>query len=293
MNNYLYLNTYNNFTNTDKNSNYSFTLYSNRVNSDICCAFIANENQSNVFYLSDYNNIDASCYYLTNSSLSDASLANWISGSLQECRDTTCSNNNIIDNNVTTFGTGKNLSLYTTPSILIEIDKLQYYNPNKVENTLNNFSNNFTIFNNNIKSYISDQTNYLKFFYNHIIDVSNGIYIYDNSENQITGISNEKTALKASSILEENIITLNNLFNDKLNDLENLNNKLSIRYKLIEIINLKIFYAQNFFDILMNDNQGAIGELDISNYNKKLSLFQNIVITIVILYSIYLYFKKN
>ena len=39
-------------------------------------------------------------------------------------------------------------------------------------------------------------------------------------------------------------------------------------------------------DILMNKNQGAIGELDITEYNKSLAIFENIVISIAIL-SIY------
>ena len=93
--------------------------------------------------------------------------------------------------------------------------------------------------------------------------------------------------------VQQHLFEINKMFNAVIINLEELNRNLSIRYKLVEILNLKIFYAQQFFNILMNKNQGAIGELDISNYNRILIIFQNIIVSIIIFYSIYLYFKKD
>ena len=41
--------------------------------------------------------------------------------------------------------------------------------------------------------------------------------------------------------------------------------------------------AEDFFNIIMNKHQGAIGNLDISEYNRNLVIFKNLIIRLDLL----------
>ena len=299
---FTYLNTYNNSSShpglslADFSSNY-------RVSSDISCSVIASENLSRLFILTDYNDNqrDASCLYapITSSMttrFTDASYSDWISG-LSVCNTTNSDTSCNIISDTTTFGNRTNISIYTTPSLLMKIPSSANADlPSVID--INEFKRHmFNLDVNNpasdIVAYITAQRTYLQYFYLDISSVnSSGVYVYTPG-NESTVESARKQATIQRGKVQEHIFEINKMFNAVLINLEELNRQLSIRYKLVEILNLKIFYAQQFFNILMNKNQGAIGELDISNYNRILIIFQNIIVSIIIFYSIYLYFKKD
>ena len=91
--------------------------------------------------------------------------------------------------------------------------------------------------------------------------------------------------------LEADLFQLNNIYNDLIMMTAELDNNDSAA--LLDVLNKQILSGENDLNILMNKNQGAIGELDITEYNKSLAIFENIVISIAILSIIYVYFKTK
>lgn len=273
-----------------------------RVTTDISCQNLALQNQSPFFILSDYNETtgDASCSYgIVNSNnvpiYSDSSYADWIS-SLTPCvnnSSVTCS----IEKDNTTFGTGNDFSLYASPllGLLLSPDSPPQVNANYFNSLLAELD--ITNSNSVLQRYINHRTNYLTIFYQNISGVieTSGVKEWSYTTASLpTGLQDDlNLSEQYFSKLQTIIFQLNQEFNSILIQLDEYNRSLSISYKLLEIINMKIFYAEQFFNVLMNKNYGAIGELDITEYNRLLAIFNNIVITIVIFSSIYLYFKKN
>ena len=102
-----------------------------------------------------------------------------------------------------------------------------------------------------------------------------------------------KRSMETSQTSLENAMnSLNDNFNNLLQVTQGLNERFRILSILVGILNSKIIIAEKFFNVLMSKNQGAIGELDLTEYNRNLSIFENVVLSIIMSTAIYLYFKK-
>ena len=258
-----------------------FTSSTSRVTSATECELKAFSNKSSIFILSDYNatNKDASCIY-SDTSYSDASYNDWISG-LVKCDNTASNCYETSGNDI--FGKDNNLSLYLSPLLTIMDMPSTIPSVNiKYFNTLHQNAND------NLQTFITYRRQYLEHYYKHI--QADGKFP---SNQQSTIDSIESKMNQYQSILQNNLFLINNQFNSLLENVEALNRLIEIRFVLLQNIKKKIFIAEQFFNVLMNKNQGAIGELDINGYNIALLIFKNLIITIVILISIYLYFKKS
>lgn len=257
-----------------------FTSSTSRVTSAAQCENVAFYNKSSLFILSDYNetNRDASCLY-SNPSYNDASFNDWISG-LVQCNSNFNSCNDVSGNDY--FGRNNYLSLYLSP-LLTLMDIPTSYPRIDTEYFINLYLNAWT----NLNNFITKRVTYLETYYKNIQP--------DGTFPQIirdTATSQEEDMNRYQSILQSDLLLLNNQFNTLISKVQELNRYIKIKAKLLEIINYKIYVAELFFNVLMNKNQGAIGELDINSYNRSLSIFKNLIISIVILISIYLYFKN-
>ena len=258
-----------------------FTSSTSRVTSARDCELKAFSNKSSLFILSDYNetNKDASCLY-SDSTYSDASYNDWISG-LGKCDNTASNCYESSGNDI--FGKGNNLSLYLSPLLTI-MDV-----PSTIPSVnIEYFNTLYQNANDNLQTFITYRRQYLENYYKYI--QADGTFRSD-QQSTIDGI--ESNMNRYQTILQNDLFLINNQFNSLLENVEALNRLIKIRFVLLEIINEKIFIAEQFFNVLMNKNQGAIGELDINGYNIALLIFKNLIITIVILISIYLYFKKS
>lgn len=291
--NYLFYNYSNTYDACNNFLNY-LHLYDISVNSALECGNHALSHKSGFFILTDLCNNDtgnstANCYYSqldekTNMQVySDSSYSNWISG-LVPCTEYDCygdlSNSNA--------GISNNLSVYLSPLFTYMNDISINTIPTVSTTTFNLLYNNVTDY---LDTYNNYRRDYLRLFYTHI-DIS-GDTVYDGSLNQYNGFAYDLSANEYASKLQDSMFQLNMEFQNLLIEIDKFNTAVEIRFKLVEILDLKIFYAEQFFNILMNKNQGAIGELDINEYNKFLILFKNSILTIVIITSIYLYFKKS
>ena len=254
---------------------------SSRVTSAAECENVAFSNKSSLFILSDYNatNKDASCLY-SNPSYNDTSFNDWISG-LVPCNSNFNSCNEVSGNDY--FGKGNYLSLYLSP-LLTLMDIPTSYTTIDTQYFYNLYINAWG----NLNNFITARETYLHTYYMNInID---GTFPQSKRD---TASSQEEDMNMYQSKLQSDLLVLNNEFNNLINTVQELNRYIEIKSKLLDIINYKIYVAELFFNVLMNKNQGAIGELDINSYNRSLSIFKNLIISIVILISIYLYFKNN
>ena len=254
-----------------------------RVNNISDCAIAAFRNDSHIFSLSDFNNADsnglARCQIAKNSNIEDIYR---VITDLNECQPSDTCYTDFCGNN---FGNGDNLSLYVSPTLFINIleNNIQNINMNKFNAAINDINNNLT-------NYINSRRKYIEF----TLD-----YIYvDNDTINFNSQSQDIDQLRSNmnnywNKLDSSIKTLNKLFNELLKTTNDLNEHFIILNQLIELLNDNIFYAEQFFNILMNKNQGAIGELDITDYNRMLSIFENTVIITIIIIIIYLYLKNK
>lgn len=258
-----------------------FTSSTSRVTSATECENVAFSNKSSLFILSDYNetNRDASCLY-SNPSYNDASFNDWISG-LVQCNSNFNSCNEVSGNDY--FGRNNYLSLYLSP-LLTLMDIPTSYPTIDTQYFINLYLNTWT----NLNNFITKRVTYLETYYMNI--QTDGTFPQSISD---TATRQEEEMNRYQSILQSDLLLLNNQFNTLISKVQELNRYIKIKAKLLEIINYKIYVAELFFNVLMNKNQGAIGELDINSYNRSLSMFKNLIISIVILISIYLYFKNN
>tara|TARA_B100000902_G_scaffold307200_1_gene296054 strand:- start:11101 stop:11997 length:897 start_codon:yes stop_codon:yes gene_type:complete len=289
---YTYSQTYepsNNFLNY-------LTVYDLSVNSAKTCANLALGNKSGFYILTDFSNNNdtelptANCYYSTlnnnnNPTYSDASYNSWIS-SLNTCTGTINPCYGDLSGNYA--GTNKNLSLYLSPIFNYMNSTVDIEEVNK-----NEFYTLLTLTKTTLQSYIDTRRQYLNYFYNYIDMSTDNESISYERFNATQGAAYETTMNQYATELEELMFQLNREFKSLLQTMEKINNIIKIRYNQVEILNIKLFYAQQFFNVLMNKNQGAIGELDIMEYNKLLIIFKNLIISIIITIAIYLYFKKS
>ena len=273
--------TYSDTYNFSQNFYDKFTSSTSRVTSAAQCENVAFSNKSSLFILSDYNetNRDASCLY-SNPSYSDASFNDWISG-LVQCNNNFNSCNDVSGDDY--FGRNNYLSLYLSP-LLTLMDIPTSYPTIDVDYFINLYLNTWT----NLNNFITNRRTYLETYYFKI--QQDGTFPQSIRD---TATSQEEEMNIYQSILQSDLLLLNNQLNTLISKVQELNRYIEIKAKLLEIINYKIYVAELFFNVLMNKNQGAIGELDINSYNRSLSIFKNLIISIVILISIYLYFKNN
>ena len=141
----------------------------------------------------------------------------------------------------------------------------------------NEFYTLLTLTKTTLQSYIDTRRQYLNYFYNYIDMSTDNESISYERFNATQGAAYETTMNQYATELEELMFQLNREFKSLLQTMEKINNIIKIRYNQVEILNIKLFYAQQFFNVLMNKNQGAIGELDIMEYNKLLIIFKNLI----------------
>lgn len=268
-----------------------------RVQSANDCGTIATvNNSSSLFVLSDYNQNsgDASCLYGV-SHITDSSFNTLLNNDLSLCITQTGSENSCYEiSNNTYFGLQNNYSLYKSPTLALMANPLVL--PNIDTSKYNTLLNDLDINgpkNNLINTYITLNRTWLTNYYLDVstIKIEDGSIIYNT--NQKINDNYYKEMNKYADDINKVMTQLSDEFTIILEKLQSYNMSIQIYYKLLDIINSRIYTAQNFFNLLMNKNQGAIGELDINEYNKQLSIFNNIIITIIMLSCIYLYFKNS
>jgi hypothetical protein len=290
---YSYTNTY------DFSQNFidKFTGSGQRVKSANECQIIATAKQASIFILTDFSdtNMDASCLY-SDFSYSDASFSNWISG-LNQCNNSQTVGSTeegnprpinscyeISGNQY--FGKGDKLSIYYSPLLKVLLSPFPKYSVD-----IQLFDTLYKDAVKKLSDYFNNKTTYLEYYY-HYVD-SSGNFSSDNTPeyNRL-----EKSKNRSQSVLQTNLSLISIEYKVLLDTVKKFNmeykNYINESHRVLENINDKILLANNFFNSVRNKNQGAIGELDINNYNLSLSIFNNLVVSIVIITAIYIYLKK-
>ena len=260
---------------------------------------------SQFFALTNFNrkNNQATCLISSQNSTIAQSKENL--NSLTPCISTNPRENCFFTNaNGDNFGVGRNLSVYTGPSLTINL--LQ--DNDRTFRDRRDIENRIVAIGKLLKNYENKRRSYLIFYFNNIVVPDDICQRDDNTENEDIKRINERdffpynedefdrlynNMLDSRRLLEQALNQINNDFNTLLVTTRNLNETFRPLTKLVEMLNIKIALAEKSFNIIMNKNQGAIGELDISQYNRSLSIFENIIITITMASAIYLYFKKE
>lgn len=298
---YSYNNTYlhnNNFFNTNlKSPDNSFNIVSTIED----CERQAFNTGSQLFALSEFNreNNQATCLISRGNPTIAQSKENL--NSLTPCITTNPRENCFFTNaNGDNFGLERNLSVYTGPSLTINLlqdNDHTFRDRQDIENRIVGIGK-------LIRDYENKRRSYLIFYFNNI-EVPDNICLSDDTNSKRINESDffpynkeefnrlYNNMLQSRRRLEINLNNINTSFNTFLVTTRNLNETFRPLTELVEILNMKIALAEKFFNILMNKNQGAIGELDISQYNRSLAIFENIIITITMASAIYLYFKKE
>lgn len=276
----------------------------NIVSSIEDCERQAFNTRSQFFALSEFNreNNQATCLITReNSSISEAKQR---INSLTPCITNNNAKNCFFTNqNGDNFGIGRNLSVYTAPSLTINLlqDNIRTLKDRQ------DIENRITAIGRLLTEYINNRKSYLIFYFNNIEVPSSicndstdeGIERTQPNERDFFPYNKEEfdrlydRMIESKQLLENNLNAINTDFNTLLVTTRNLNETFRPLSELVEILNMKIALAEKFFNILMNKNQGAIGELDISQYNRSLAIFENIIISITMASAIYLYFKKE
>ena len=290
---YSYTNTY------DFSQNFidKFTGSGQRVKSANECQTIATTNQASIFILTDFSdtNMDASCLY-SDFSYSDASFSNWISG-LNQCNNSQTvgyteqgnprpinSCYEISGNQY--FGKGDKLSIYYSPLLKVLLSPFPQYSVD-----IQLFDGLYKDALLKLSDYFNKKKTYLEYYYDYVDSSGNFSSLNIDRYNEL-----KKSKNRSQSVLQTNLELISAEYKVLLNAVNNFNmeyqNYINDSHRVLENINDKILLANNFFNSVRNKNQGAIGELDISNYNLSLSIFNNLVVSIVIITAIYIYFKK-
>ena len=248
-------------------------------------------NSSPFFALTDFNNVtgEAKCLLpKTNKSITEsATLINGANKFLEYVGDG-C----FFTNNGDNFGIGNNFSLYTSPRLtinMLENDSANIISKESITQHLDEIRN-------ILSDFLNDRRQYLEFYFLNVQkDGDEGVnggerFFSTNARDEFLTL---KTNMEDSqTLLENRMDSLNNNFNNLLKTTQGFNENFRILNTLIEILNSKIIMAEKFFNVLMSKNQGAIGELDLTEYNRNLSIFENVVLSIIMSTALYLYFKK-
>lgn len=255
------------------------------------CEVQAIINSSPFFALTDFNNDTkkAKCLLPRNNKTitESATLINGANKCLEYVGDG-C----FFTNNGDNFGIGNNFSLYTSPRLtinMLENDSANIISKESITQHLDEIRN-------ILSQFLDDRRRYLEFYFLNVqidgdTDVNGGERFF--STNARDEFLTLKTNMEDSqTLLENRMDSLNNNFNNLLKTTQGFNENFRILNTLIEILNSKIIMAEKFFNVLMSKNQGAIGELDLTEYNRNLSIFENVVLSIIISTALYLYFKK-
>ena len=255
------------------------------------CEVQAIINSSPFFALTDFNNDTKKAKCLlpkTNKSITEsATLINGANKCLEYVGDG-C----FFTNNGDNFGIGNNFSLYTSPRLtinMLENDSANIISKESITQHLDEIRN-------ILSQFLDDRRRYLEFYFLNVqidgdADVNGGERFF--STNARDEFLTLKTNMEDSqTLLENRMDSLNNNFNNLLKTTQGFNENFRILNTLIEILNSKIIIAEKFFNVLMSKNQGAIGELDLTEYNRNLSIFENVVLSIIMSTALYLYFKK-
>ena len=249
------------------------------------CESIAFNNKSSAFILTDFSdvNMDASCHYFDSRNYSDGSLNDWLSG-LGRClmspgTTNTCyyelSSNEISGNDY--FGLGDNLSLYLSPVMNLLVDQRDRPIPTPTRAYFDAVYQSAT---ENLDQYLSNRERYLYLYYDNVKE--DGNFPSSRAENDMN-TSQEK--------LEADLFQLNNIYNDLIMMTAELNR--TAYADGVDKIQHSLNKSNNYLNVLMNKNEGAIGELEITRYNKSLAIFENIVVSIAIISIIWIYVRMR
>lgn len=255
-----------------------------RINDISECETVASDNNSKIFVVSNWNNTtqDFSCAY-QNPVISTTKFDNWVS-SLIKCESSSC---NEVDSNDNYIGLNDNISLYGAPNY--NLSYIEDYNET-TSYTKDDFDTQVTTIENNLKIFLGKLNNYLVFYYMYVNVDGNNITFGD-KDNEHQEYSNSLN--EAQTNLETSLKSLDSMFKDTLEYTEKINSRCMQNYNLILDMNNRVSTAKKYFNLVMNQNQGAIGELDINEYNRNQAIFENLVLITVLLIVIYLYFKNS
>ena len=256
-----------------------------RVTTALACENIAFNNKSSAFILTDFSNtnMDASCLYFDSKQYTDASLNDWLSG-IGKCNNIGNACYDVSGSNY--FGKDTNMSLYFSPVMSLVEQQKQMPMPDRAY-----FDEVYSSATNNLNTYTNNRIAYLYAYYLGVSGENNGKVTWASQPMKQSVETTEHTMNVSQEKLEADLFQLNNIYNDLIMMTAELDNNDSAA--LLNKINKQILSGERDFNILMNKNQGAIGELDITEYNKSLAIFENIVISIAILSIIYVYFKTK
>lgn len=249
------------------------------------CAEVAGNNNSNIFVVSDWDHKtrDFSCAY-QNPNISTAKFDNWAS-SLIKCEFSSC-----YEENEGRIGLNDNISLYRSSDY-----NLSYIEDHKETTTYTKkqFDNQVSKIETNLNNFLTALSQYLFYYYENVTVKGDTIQFPKPSASE----SHHRDYLNALNTtqrkLEKSLKDLNKMFVDTLEYTEKINSRCMQNFNLISAMNDRINTAERYFNLLMNENQGAIGELDINEYNRNQVIFENLVLIIILLIVIYLYFKNS
>ena len=267
-----------------------FITPSTRVKSAAECETHAFNNKSSAFILTDFSNVtmDASCHYFDSRKYSDVSLNDWLSG-MGPCLITSdgtnscyeISGNEISGNDY--FGLTSNLSLYLSPVMNLLVDQQDRPMPTP---TRAYFDSVYRSASENLNQYLAYRETYLHLYYNNVQE--DGTF-KDSIKTTITAAENDMNTSQEK--LEADLFQLNNIYNDLIMMTAELNR--SAYADGVDKIQTSLNESKNYLNVLLNKNAGAIGELDVTRYNKSLAIFENIVISIAILSIILIYVRMR
>lgn len=269
----------------------SFTLVENVED----CEIQALKNVAPFFALTDFNNNTNKAKCLIADNIYDIKQSTNLINDAQQCLDyvypDTCYFTN---NNGENFGIGNNFSIYTSPRLtinMLERDDTGII----IRENINQYLNDTREI---LSEFLEARGKYLDFYFLNVeIDLSDtdvtGVERFFREGTQRDEFLELKRNMETSQTSLENAMnSLNDNFNNLLQVTQGLNERFRILSILVGILNSKIIIAEKFFNVLMSKNQGAIGELDLTEYNRNLSIFENVVLSIIMSTAIYLYFKK-
>jgi len=262
-----------------------FITPSTRVKSAAECETHAFNNKSSAFIVTDFSNVtmDASCHYFNSRNYSDVSLNDWLSG-MGQCLITSGGTNSCYEiSGNDYFGLAGNLSLYLSPVMNLLVDQRDRPMPTP---TRTYFDSVYQSASYNLNQYLAYRVTYLYLYYNNVQE--DGTF-KDNIKSSITGAENDMNTSQEK--LEADLFQLNNIYNDLIMMTTELNR--SAYADGVDKIQTSLNESKKYLNVLLNKNAGAIGELDVTRYNKSLAIFENIVISIAILSIIYIYVRMR
>ena len=274
---------YNNTTIQDFCSNY---LNKPITGNYSICNTLAMANNSPFFILTGLTDAcfnDASCILGIPHANTD-NISKWIHN-IGECNGDNCYK---LQEDKIYYGLSGNYSFYLNPIINNEIknSNINLVSDISLSYNFNNDINSLLI---DIKELSNNYTGYKKAWYNDVSINSNGKIYYINNEDNI-----DTRAQRYNQYLSTVEKKLYNLYNyeAELEALLQKNSNLNKIYQLeLELVNDKLINSQQFFNNIMNRNSGALGAVNDNIYNNNVLIIENIIMFLVILISIFIYFK--